>query len=123
MQNRKRVSIPLEQGSVLRHKALSMLYQIKVSIPLEQGSVLRQETIARMVRAEEVSIPLEQGSVLRRTTPTCHQSSTESQSLWNRAVSYDCRSVRSTTPTRSVSIPLEQGSVLRPSYQRQNFKA
>ena len=38
------VSIPLEQGSVLRHTKIQELEQAKtVSIPLEQGSVLRQE--------------------------------------------------------------------------------
>ena len=61
-----RVSIPLEQGSVLRLRAGGgVIIEPFVSIPLEQGSVLRQEKISRLVRAEEVSIPLEQGSVLR----------------------------------------------------------
>ena len=37
-----------------------------VSIPLEQGSVLRQNSTRRLLATSLVSIPLEQGSVLRR---------------------------------------------------------
>ena len=60
------VSIPLEQGSVLRlrigwrHSGLLL-----VSIPLEQGSVLRQDNNIFVYPLYDVSIPLEQGSVLR----------------------------------------------------------
>ena len=37
------VSIPLEQGSVLRHDEKQLVkYRLNVSIPLEQGSVLRR---------------------------------------------------------------------------------
>ena len=58
-----------------------------------------------------VSIPLEQGSVLRRTTEV--SCSALSQSLWNRAVSYDRGNGSRSQRTVAVSIPLEQGSVLR----------
>ena len=37
-----------------------------------------------------------------------------SQSLWNRAVSYDLARRAETVKDLQVSIPLEQGSVLRP---------
>ncbi len=84
-----------------------------------------------------VSIPLEQGSVLRQIASKLGEGeSLESQSLWNRAVSYDLRVLATkanitrlnpfgtgqclTTSRRNkhltinqVSIPLEQGSVLR----------
>ena len=37
-----------------------------VSIPLEQGNVLRPTTVGQLSYAGGVSIPLEQGNVLRR---------------------------------------------------------
>ena len=60
------VSIPLEQGSVLRHMLTYIYGEFLVSIPLEQGSVLRQ--------------------FKGKTNEHCRFLS---QSLWNRAVSYD----------------------------------
>ena len=59
-----------------------------------------------------VSIPLEQGNVLRHL---CNGSdeSYESQSLWNRAMSYDVKRNGQCVMGRGVSIPLEQGNVLR----------
>ena len=60
-----------------------------VSIPLEQGSVLRHGYQRPLSRKLDVSIPLEQGSVLRRVDRITSTASQLSQSLWNRAVSYD----------------------------------
>ena len=60
------VSIPLEQGSVLRLNFKNVsVYANVVSIPLEQGSVLRQLLQREPQYTSSVSIPLEQGSVLR----------------------------------------------------------
>ena len=60
------VSIPLEQGSVLRPEGESIeLFPKVVSIPLEQGSVLRRRLDDDYQAVKSVSIPLEQGSVLR----------------------------------------------------------
>ena len=78
----------MEQGSVLRPMEYLRDRTLSVSIPLEQGSVLRPLDVARMVFFGEVSIPLEQGSVLRHNTIYADNKVT-SQSLWNRAVSYD----------------------------------
>ena len=84
------VSIPLEQGSVLRHiTAFNFEASSEVSIPLEQGSVLRLQVPPNGVSVDIVSIPLEQGSVLRPTVYYQKGVLTTSQSLWNRAVSYD----------------------------------
>ena len=107
-----------------------------VSIPLEQGSVFRRTTCIASGRVWAVSIPLEQGSVFRlrqRWECSCRRNRLNpfgtgqclstfkrgeikwqyaSQSLWNRAVSFDHprgRELRSIP----VSIPLEQGSVFR----------
>ena len=47
-----------------------------------------------------VSIPLEQGSVLRRWLGAWRRANVGSQSLWNRAVSYDCSGVIKPCATR-----------------------
>ena len=60
-----------------------------VSIPLEQGSVLRHNPRSSRRSVRRVSIPLEQGSVLRQAFDHCFTNPAMSQSLWNRAVSYD----------------------------------
>ena len=56
----------MEQGSVLRRNIVMAAAAMAVSIPLEQGSVLRpgDKTLNRTTL--DVSIPLEQGSVLRQ---------------------------------------------------------
>ena len=59
------VSIPLEQGNVVRHRLNFGYYETRVSIPLEQGNVLRQNGELRLISLPFVSIPLEQGNVLR----------------------------------------------------------
>ena len=47
------------------------------------------------------------------TNPSCHiNASCESQSLWNRAMSFD-QHYQLMSPVRFVSIPLEQGNVFR----------
>ncbi len=60
-----------------------------VSIPLEQGSVLRHLWLELDSLPCKVSIPLEQGSVLRQNANVKKRRVIASQSLWNRAVSYD----------------------------------
>ena len=62
---------------------------LSVSIPLEQGSVLRRCYSCWHRGGSGVSIPLEQGSVLRRLVDGRFGRAERSQSLWNRAVSYD----------------------------------
>ena len=71
-----------------------------VSIPLEQGSVLRHGYQRPLSRKLDVSIPLEQGSVLRRVDRITSTASQLSQSLWNRAVSYDDDSMMTTKQLR-----------------------
>ncbi len=61
-----------------------------------------------------VSIPLEQGGVFRHAFRTGLRNDNKSQSLWNRAGSFD----ELDEPIRKalkVSIPLEQGGVFRPA--------
>ena len=58
-------------------------------------------------------IPLEQGSVFRRAEDLDHSRPQTSQSLWNRAVSFDGLTVAWNGEAFRVSIPLEQGSVFR----------
>ena len=59
-----------------------------VSIPLEQGNVLRLR-MGFSATCTKVSIPLEQGNVLRLLYLVALILSVTSQSLWNRAMSYD----------------------------------
>ena len=66
--------------------------------------------------SDEVSIPLEQGSVFRHTY-THYWNNAVSQSLWNRAVSFDKIGNSDIGFVPNVSIPLEQGSVFRQQYQ------
>ena len=95
------VSIPLEQGSVLRRRTLDgLVWDYFVSIPLEQGSVLRPYRSDQMYEILKVSIPLEQGSVLRQIRSDWQYRVTRSQSLWNRAVSYDRSGVIKPCATR-----------------------
>ena len=63
-----------------------------VSIPLEQGSVFRR-IYAFGLAGKLVSIPLEQGSVFRPRRIIRSSDGQSSQSLWNRAVSFDFNSI------------------------------
>ena len=54
----------------------------------------------RYIKGDQVSIPLEQGNVLRQLVDFLKQYDTESQSLWNRAMSYDCSVVIKPCDTR-----------------------
>ena len=81
---------------------------------MEQGSVLRPSKAIAQSLVSEVSIPLEQGSVLRLINNEGIDWVDLSQSLWNRAVSYDYTVSSMMICSLTVSIPLEQGSVLRP---------
>ena len=67
---------------------------------MEQGSVLRQIASNLDEGAVLVSIPLEQGSVLRQQMSNREETIARSQSLWNRAVSYDSSGVIKPCATR-----------------------
>ena len=60
-----------------------------VSIPLEQGNVFRPSAFAASVTVLDVSIPLEQGNVFRLYLEDLLTDYYTSQSLWNRAMSFD----------------------------------
>ena len=61
-----------------------------VSIPLEQGNVFRQNKYVQAgAFTVQVSIPLEQGNVFRPVTDKNKIKEGRSQSLWNRAMSFD----------------------------------
>ena len=80
---------------------------------MEQGSVLRHEIEGILSYPPHCLNPFGTGQCLTTkaniTTATTVQ---ESQSLWNRAVSYDKYRIN-VGYYETVSIPLEQGSVLR----------
>ena len=59
-----------------------------------------------------VSIPLEQGNVFRQLLGDSYAELAKSQSLWNRAMSFDPK-ITVKNPGKYVSIPLEQGNVFR----------
>jgi hypothetical protein len=62
-----------------------------------------------------VSIPLEQGNVFRLNLRVSRRViEVVSQSLWNRAMSFDQETESKSTDQVKVSIPLEQGNVFRP---------
>ena len=61
---------------------------IIVSIPLEQGNVFRLMKFTNTEK-KQVSIPLEQGNVFRHGNHVHYQKWCLSQSLWNRAMSFD----------------------------------
>ena len=96
------------------------------------------KSVCSTVLLPRVSIPLEQGNLLRRKRVGKYGGASSSQSLWNRAMSYDkfnmvervrqeslnpfgtgqclTTAYRSKiTQRRKLSIPLEQGNVLRPT--------
>ena len=88
--NEKLVSIPLEQGNVLRLKeSLKNVLHVLCLNPFGTGQCLTTQGIIKERLARSLS-----------------------QSLWNRAMSYDETEY---TPAieELVSIPLEQGNVLR----------
>ena len=154
------VSIPLEQGSVFRHsewanqqkvrsqslwnRAASFDHihigrrrTVKSLNPFGTGQCLSTGIFDCIELVRNVSIPLEQGSVFRLSKVinlTQHALSQSlwnravsfdkigvnnlierclSQSLWNRAVSFDQAKADSGLAESMVSIPLEQGSVFR----------
>ena len=84
-----------------------------VSIPLEQGSVFRQKCQIGLCR------PQLSQSLWNRAVSFDEQRVSQavgyelSQSLWNRAVSFDKSSRFEKLHALKVSIPLEQGSVFR----------
>ena len=117
-------------------------FQYAVSIPLEQGSVLRlyifsqnnvtrasQSLWNRAVSYDEkgmIAFELMKSQSLwnRAVSYDLHgdvhpQINARSQSLWNRAVSYDLLQKIKNLSLLNVSIPLEQGSVLRQQWGHQ----
>ena len=105
-----------------------------VSIPLEQGNVLRQRVVQKDSGVQSQSLwnramsydfyklknhhefgglnPFGTGQCLTTLIEIDTILDIVSQSLWNRAMSYDiCNKLRKCRS--SVSIPLEQGNVLR----------
>ena len=61
-----------------------------VSIPLAQGNVFRLQYLSKSGRFIQVSIPLEQGNVFRLVDNLLASAKKlASQSLWNRAMSFD----------------------------------
>ena len=88
----------------------------RVSIPLEQGNLLRRKRVGKYGGASS-SQSLWNRAMSYDSKPTSCSPYVISQSLWNRAMSYDQQS--STTKGHfGVSIPLEQGNVLRPCTNR-----
>ena len=112
---------------------------VEVSIPLEQGNVFRQLAKAYKRMAIKCLNPFGTGQCLSTLQSHALQSHDSSQSLWNRAMSFDnnadfkitdyeslnpfgtgqCLSTKLPIHvhlTLSVSIPLEQGNVFRLVY-------
>ena len=108
-----KVSIPLEQGSVFRRRmgqypnrreclnpfgtgqCLSTVPRllfgvpVTVSIPLEQGSVFRRKQSENSIYRYRCLNPFGTGQCLSTLFTLSFSSLVESQSLWNRAVSFD----------------------------------
>ena len=80
--------------------------------PFGTGQCLSTQLKGQELIFATVSIPLEQGSVFRHSE-WANQQKVRSQSLWNRAVSFDQAKADSGLAESMVSIPLEQGSVFR----------
>ena len=96
----RRVSIPLEQGSVFRHKyPLTLVHYFGLN-PFGTGQCLSTVAVKGTDINLNVSIPLEQGSVFRPKIFSCIIPLQFSQSLWNRAVSFDCSSILKPCGTR-----------------------
>ena len=84
---------------------------------MEQGEVFRLLRKGELNAGQQVSIPLEQGGVFRPIESTSRTTVAGlSQSLWNRAGSFDT-GVASSVDSVAVSIPLEQGRVFRHTTQ------
>ena len=84
-----KVSIPLEQGNVFRHTSLK-IRQGNVSLnPFGTGQCLSTINRIRNLFYRLVSIPLEQGNVFRLNPKVNYKDPVLSQSLWNRAMSFD----------------------------------
>ena len=81
--------------------------------PFGTGQCLTTLTGLGIKNDLKVSIPLEQGNVLRRQNGFYSIFTKRSQSLWNRAMSYDLVTTIKDNGAPVVSIPLEQGNVLR----------
>ena len=133
-----KVSIPLEQGNVFRHKwkyktaqavKSQSLWNRAMSFDENQNQTAFEEIKSQSLwnRAmsfdfetnlyfhsrKDVSIPLEQGNVFRQIREYRWYPSRRSQSLWNRAMSFDLSHTRNRNNDQIVSIPLEQGNVFR----------
>ena len=108
------VSIPLEQGSVLRQEIGKNTGELGCFNPFGTGQCLT--TIRQITHTNKKSLfqSLWNRAVsYDKTSQAIAKSLTRFQSLWNRAVSYDEWCLLITAVVTVVSIPLEQGSVLR----------
>ncbi len=81
-----------------------------VSIPLEQGSVLRRVDVGLVHSLISSLNPFGTGQCLTTDYLEAERNENLSQSLWNRAVSYDCSGVIKPCATR----PAEATSQLFP---------
>ena len=84
------VSIPLEQGNVFRLKTEEREFLIGlVSIPLEQGNVFRLDLLLHLLLGYCLN-PFGTGQCLSTgETALLDEFDGASQSLWNRAMSFD----------------------------------
>ena len=105
----------MEQGNVLRlHKLPVKRFPNGVSIPLEQGNVLRPLPFGIALELNDKSQSLwNRAMSYDRAKRALYILSDTSQSLWNRAMSYDFGIALELSDKQRVSIPLEQGNVLR----------
>ena len=79
---------------------------------MEQGSVLRRVDVGLVHSLISSLNPFGTGQCLTTDYLEAERNENLSQSLWNRAVSYDLNE-KQRKNQYPVSIPLEQGSVLR----------
>ena len=84
------VSIPLEQGNVFRLLLYLLLNLVFKGLnPFGTGQCLSTYQFKQLKILLKVSIPLEQGNVFRPLLTTIAIGAKVSQSLWNRAMSFD----------------------------------
>ena len=87
------VSIPLEQGNVFRLQCWYYYFRFSVSIPLEQGNVFRLLVNLHLTMQRESQSLWNRAMSFDSASVTVLDSVEPSQSLWNRAMSFDLNSV------------------------------
>ena len=104
--------IPFRQGDVFRPTQKTKIALEQCFNPFGTGQCLTTEELRQLAEKANSLNPFGTGQCLT-TVYGCDLSAfLLSQSLWNRAVSYDIKHLY-LAPLVFVSIPLEQGSVLR----------